>query len=340
MQFHATNGNDSGTFLRPNANPAMNDMIEMAMRATAEEMASEGNAPRPISAPGSGPSTSYASQPPATRSSSEESHYVEGMFSIQLLSQVDLLSSAVGACICFMFLKTEGLRTDRETPFPWEQAIGMIFTTSVCPLMMYWNARFYEKWRNVVVILLRMSFILGTLAHYDDVPHRKFDSWPGFIGMVLYTARCLVISWGGFGWLLPFRYHIWMQGIHALLAFHLIPETCVMPSTLGRETFVSLNEDRWRKMAAVLDWPLVLFGGAPSKALQSNTSAWATCVGLNMYFVIVLGWVLPSLAISYLYPRLSTGARALLRRDGIFLLGLGCTLYWVVLRLFLAVAVP
>lgn len=260
------------------------------------------------------------------------------MFSIQLLSRVDLLSSTVGALICVTFIKNEAFREDRDTPFPWEQAIGMIFTTSVCPMAMMWNFPFYEKWRNVLVIILRLSFMVGTLAHYDDVPHRVFDTWPSFLGMVLMTARCIVICWGGFGWLLPFKYHIWMQGIHALLAFHRIPESCALPSTskYSHGTFLSLNEARWRKMTSVLDWPLVFFGGASTEALQSATSAYATCVAVNMWCIAVFGWVLPSMAISYLYPKLAPRTRALLRRDGLFTLGLGCSLYWIVIRFIVA----
>jgi hypothetical protein len=84
------------------------------------------------------------------------------MFSIDLLSRVDILSSVVGAAICVMFLYQEGVKKERKTIFPWEQAIGMVFTTSVCPLTMYLNYRFYEKWRNAIVILLRLSFMVGT----------------------------------------------------------------------------------------------------------------------------------------------------------------------------------
>ena len=259
-------------------------------------------------------------------------NHAEPMLPIQLLSRVDLLSSTVGALICVTFIKNEALKEDRDTPFPWEQAVGMIFTTSVCPIAMMWNFRFYERWRNVLVGVLRLSFMAGTLARYDDVPHYTFNSWIEFVLQFLIKARCAVICWGGFGWLLPFRYHIWMQGLHALLAFRLIPDTCELPSETRPETFLSLNEDRWRTMASVLDWPLVLFGGAAPKAIQGKTSAWATCVGLNMWCIVVIGWALPSLAIIHMYPRLTHRTRRLLQRDGLFYLALGCTIYWIMLR--------
>mmetsp|Transcript_13105 Transcript_13105/g.37808 ORF Transcript_13105/g.37808 Transcript_13105/m.37808 type:complete len:291 (+) Transcript_13105:2464-3336(+) len=262
--------------------------------------------------------------------------HVESMFPIQVLSRVDLMTSLVGALICVTFIQNEAFKEPRDTPFPWEQAVGMIFTTSVCPAAMMWNFRFYEKWRNVLVILLRVSFMAGTLAHYDDVPHYAFDSWGPFIGQFLIKARCMVICWGGFGWLLPFRYHIWMQGLHALLAFHLIPETCALPSAARPGTFLSLNEDRWRTLASVLDWPLVFFGGTSEATIQGRTSAWATCVGLNMWCIVMLGWAIPSLLISFMHVRLSPRIQALLRRDGLFLLVLGGTLYWILLRICMA----
>jgi hypothetical protein len=262
-------------------------------------------------------------------------HVVESMFPIQVLSRVDLMTSMVGALICVTFIRNEAFK-ERDTPFPWEQAVGMMFTTSVCPAAMIWNFRFYERWRNVLIILLRLSFIIGTLAHYDDLPHYSFNSWGPFIFQFLMKARVMVICWGGFGWLLPFQYHIWMQGIHALLAFHLIPETCALPSAARPGTFLSLNEDRWRTLASVLDWPLVFFGGASSEAIQGRTSAWATCVGLNMWCIVMLGWALPSLLISFMHIRLSVRTQAFLRRDGLFLMVLGGALYWIVLRVAMA----
>jgi len=256
------------------------------------------------------------------------------MFSIELLSRVDLLTSTVGALICVTFIKNEAFREERDTPFPWEQAIGMIFTTSMCPMAMLYDFSFYEKWRNVLVVILRLSFMVGTLADYGDVPHRVFETWPSFLCTVLLTARCAVICWGGFGWLLPFKYHIWMQGIHAMLAFHLIPETCALPSTsrFANGTFLSLNEDRWRTIATVLDWPLVFLGGATYQGLQNGSSAFATCAAVNMWVIIVVGWMVPSMALSFLYPKLSSRKRALLQRDGMFGMALACTMYWIVLR--------
>ncbi len=261
--------------------------------------------------------------------------HAESMLPIDMLSRVDLLTSLVGALICVTFIQNEAFKERAET-FPWEQAVGMIFTTSVCPVAMMWNFRFYEKWRNVLVILLRLSFIVGTLGHYDDVPHYAFDSWGTFIGQFLIKARCMVICWGGFGWLLPFRYHIIMQGLHALLAFHLIPETCALPSAARPGTFLSLNEDRWRSLASVLDCPLVFFGGASFEAIQARTSAWATCVGLNMWCIVVIGWALPSLLISFMQRRLPSRTRAWLRRDGVFFLVLTSAMYWILLRVLMA----
>jgi hypothetical protein len=150
---------------------------------------------------------------------------------------------------------------------------------------------------------------------------------------LLYTSRTLVICWGGFGWLLPFGHHLVMQGIHALLAFHLIPDTCKLPMKSEIGTFASLNEDKFRKIVSVLDFPLKFFGGVSAERLERVTPSWVACASVNMWFISVVGFLLPSYGMTWMYPKLSSGARELIRRDGLFLLGLFCILWWFACRI-------
>lgn len=252
------------------------------------------------------------------------------MYSIRLLSRIDLITSAVGALICLLFVHNEGLNPDRTAPFPWEQTIGMAFNALVCPLCMYWNFDLYERWRNVIIAALRISFIIGTTANYEDIPQRWF-LWPGFLMNILYLSRSLVIGWGCFGWLLPLKYHLWMQCIHSLLAIRLAPSICHTSSSMN--TFASLNMDKFRVIMDVLDWPFSSIANLSSFSFSSLTSDYAACIGVSMWVTIFFGFFVPSLIILALYPGVSMWTRSFIQRDGLFLVAVGGQMLWILLRI-------
>lgn len=99
----------------------------------------------------------------------------EMLTDVALVSKLDLVTSAIGAIICTVFVYYEGTKGDRRSPFPWEQTLGMAFNALICPLLMLINRRFYEKWRHLIIILIRISFMIGTSHNYDDLPRESFE---------------------------------------------------------------------------------------------------------------------------------------------------------------------
>lgn len=251
------------------------------------------------------------------------------MYSLQLLSRIDLITSGVGALICILFVYNEGLNPDRTTPFPWEQTIGMTFNALLCPVCMYWNFDFYQRWRNVIIGLLRISFMIGTVADYDDIP-QKLLRWPGFLINLLYSSRSLVIGWGCFGWLLPLKYHIWIQGIHAFLALRLAPEICQISSS--GDTFASLNNSKFQTLMHILDWPFSSLSDLSKVLPSSLTSEYAACMGVSAWITIFVGFFLPISVIISVYPGLSARTRAFVQRDGFFIVLVAGQLLWIFLR--------
>lgn len=252
------------------------------------------------------------------------------MYSIQLLSRIDLITSAVGALICIIFVHNEGLNPERTTPFPWEQTIGMAFNAVLCPMCMYWNFDLYQRWRNVIIACLRISFIIGTVANYEDIP-QKMLPWPGFFVNLLYSSRSLVIGWGCFGWLLPLKYHILMQGIHSLLAIRLAPEICRISE--AKDTFASLNVNKFRTFMHILDWPFSSVAGLATISPSSLTSEYAACIGVSIWVTIFVGFLVPVLVIVAVYPGLSMWTRTFVHRDGFFIVLVAGQLLWMLLRI-------
>lgn len=254
------------------------------------------------------------------------------MYSIRLLSRIDLISSIVGGLICIVFVYYEGTNPERETSFPWEQTIGMAFNAITCPIIMYLNFDFYERWRNIIITVLRLSFIAGTTADYEDIPHQVFP-WPSFIVNLLYFSRSLVIGWGCFGWLLPMKYHLIMQALHSILALRLAPVTCRSSSSAGGETFASLNMDKFRAMMNMLDWPFRLMSGSPKRILDDLTTDSSACLSVNVWLTLVFGFILPSFALFTRYPGLGLRLRLWIERDGMFLLVCAIQALWCILRI-------
>ena len=252
------------------------------------------------------------------------------MYSIQLLSRIDLITSAVGALICILFVYNEGLNPDRLTPFPWEQTIGMAFNALLCPVCMYWNFDFYQRWRTVIISVLRVSFIIGTVADYDDIP-QKLLRWPGFLINLLYSSRSLVIGWGCFGWLLPLKYHIWMQGIHSVLALRLAPEICRKSNST--DSFASLNMSKFQTLMHILDWPFSSLSDVYNILPSSLTNEYAACIGVSTWMTIFVGFLLPIFVIISMYPGLSTWTRTFIQRDGVFILLIVGQMLWIFLRM-------
>jgi hypothetical protein len=257
---------------------------------------------------------------------------VQMEYSIRLLSRIDIISSIVGAFICIVFVLYESNNPERDTPFPWEQTFGMAFNALICPMLMYFNFDFYERWRNVIIIVLRISFIIGTTADYEDLPNQLFP-WPSFVVNVLYFSRSLVISWGCFAWLLPKgRYHVLLQLMHSILALKLAPVTCALPST-EVDTFASLNMPKFRTWMNVLDWPFMTIPGASKTIMSDLSSDYVSCMSVCSWCSLVFGFMTPSLIFLMSYPGLSQRMRMLLHRDGLFILACASQALWCIMRI-------
>ena len=171
--------------------------------------------------------------------------------------------------------------------------------------------------------------MIGTVADYDDIP-QKLLRWPGFLINLLYSSRSLVIGWGCFGWLLPLKYHIWIQGIHAFLALRLAPEICQISSS--GDTFASLNNSKFQTLMHILDWPFSSLSDLSKVLPSSLTSEYAACMGVSAWITIFVGFFLPISVIISVYPGLSARTRAFVQRDGFFIVLVAGQLLWIFLR--------
>lgn len=170
-------------------------------------------------------------------------------------------------------------------------------------------------------IYLTLSFFIFAIC----------NRWPAFLARVLYSSRALVMSWGCFGWQLPFPLHSAVQAVHVFAASRLIAPVCAAPALAKTTTFMSLNISKIRTVMTVLDWPFaVVWPPAPGE-LNVSTSNVAACSALILWVQITLGWMVPT---SLLAVSLSVGDRwrRAAQEQGVLVTGAIAQAVWCLVR--------
>lgn len=118
---------------------------------------------------------------------------------------------------------------------------------------------------------------------------------------LVYASRALVMSWGCFGWQLPFPLHAGVQLAHTAAAVALVNPICAAPATLDASpTFMSANIAKIRSLGAALDWPFAVAWPPAPMELAAATSDAAACSALVFWMQAVLGWMVPTAVLSML----------------------------------------
>lgn len=141
------------------------------------------------------------------------------------------------------------------------------------------------------------------------------------------------MSWGCFGWQLPFPLHVAMQAAHVAAASRLVSPVCAAPALASSTTFMSLNISKIRTVMTVLDWPFaVVWPPAPGE-LNTATSNVAACSALVFWVQMTLGWVVPT---SLLASSLSVGEgerwRRAVQEQGVLVTGALAQALWCFIR--------
>lgn len=249
------------------------------------------------------------------------------------MATIDLITSSIGACICAVFIYNEN---QKDNPLPYDQIAGMIFTSSLCPIVMSWNFEFYQRWRNVLITIIRIPFIIGTTENYNDLWAERSPTFLGFLAHLLYASRVLVISWGCFGWPLPFPYHVVLQGCHVIAALRLTPVVCSVDGkgSYVPDSFASKNADRIEQCVNLLDVPLkMVWRGRPSIVEQQDRR---DCFALNAWLLCVFGFMIPSYFL-YIITYRSGGGKLnrIIQRDGSKIMLFASAAAWCMIRVFL-----
>jgi hypothetical protein len=146
------------------------------------------------------------------------------------------------------------------------------------------------------------------------------------------------MSWGCFGWQLPFPLHVAVQAAHVAAASRLVAPACAAPVLLSAlsktgktTTFMSSNIEKIRTVMTVLDWPFaVVWPPAPGE-LNAGTSNIAACTALIFWVQISLGWLVPT---SLLAASLSVGDRwrRAAQEQGVLVTGTTAQALWCLIR--------
>jgi len=101
----------------------------------------------------------------------------------------------------------------------------------------------------------------------------------------------------------------------------------------ARPTFASENSEKFLLLMKVLDWPFSMLGSASLDGLDGRTSSYAACAAVNMWVVVVIGFILPSYLILVGLTDPFHARNALwLKRDGAFLLFCTAQGLWCIIR--------
>lgn len=95
------------------------------------------------------------------------------MAAIERKARIDVLTSCVGAAICCTFVLSLHFGGPAAGNVPIEQAIGMVFTCLLSPVLYFTARSFYLRQRTKLLLIVRLVFIWGTTHDYGDTPHQE-----------------------------------------------------------------------------------------------------------------------------------------------------------------------